>query len=64
MRLKFELYRYGQNEKQPFWFSMVFDFMIGYNTHKQLILQYSGEARNVTGSKITLRKRMFKTVGL
>ena len=50
--------------KPPFWFPVDLDFMIGCTTHKELILQASGEIRNVTGSNMAFRKEVFERVGL
>ncbi len=50
-------------DKPPFWFPLDFDFVIGCTNHKKLILQASGEIRNVTGSNMAFRKEVFQRVG-
>ncbi|MCP3684264.1 MAG: glycosyltransferase family 2 protein [bacterium] len=51
-------------DKPPFWFPLDFDFIIGCTNHKKLILQASGEIRNVTGSNMAFRREVFQKVGL
>jgi cellulose synthase/poly-beta-1,6-N-acetylglucosamine synthase-like glycosyltransferase len=50
-------------EKPPPWFPEEFDFVLGCTAHKKLILQESGEVRNVTGSNMAFKKEIFQKIG-
>lgn len=49
--------------KPPRWFPEEFDFVIGCTEHKKLVLQASGEVRNVTGCNMAFRRKDFDEVG-
>lgn len=49
--------------KPPFWFPEEFDFVLGCTGHKRLILEASGEIRNVTGSNMAFRADLFRRIG-